>query len=150
MRPGVRVAFDVGSVRMTERHLHSDPPTAAEVAAARADVRAALDRAARVVPIGQAATITRPTAISGRSPMTMASDNPTKGRRRSAAATPQIKAFGRNAKIPTPHPVSYVLGRPLLPADYDDPASGKQRYQLASERIMAAIAALELPARPLI
>ena len=56
---GVEALFsaDVGSVRMTERHLHSDPPTAAEVAAARADVRAALDRAARVVPIGQARAV---------------------------------------------------------------------------------------------
>ena len=61
-----------------------------------------------------------------------------------------FEAFGRNAKYPTPHPVSYVIGRPLRPADYDDPAAGKQRYQLASERIMASIAALELPARHLI
>ena len=61
-----------------------------------------------------------------------------------------FEAFGRNAKYPTPHPVSYVIGRPLQPADYDDPAAGKQRYQLASERIMASIAALELPARPLL
>ena len=36
-------SVDVGSVRMTERHLHSDPPTADQVEAARADVRAALD-----------------------------------------------------------------------------------------------------------
>jgi exopolyphosphatase/guanosine-5'-triphosphate,3'-diphosphate pyrophosphatase len=34
---------DVGSVRLTERLLHSDPPTAAEVAAARALVDEALD-----------------------------------------------------------------------------------------------------------
>lgn len=61
-----------------------------------------------------------------------------------------FEAFGRNAKIPTPHPVSVVIGRPLDPVDYDDPAAGKQRYQLASERIMASIAALELPARHLI
>jgi 1-acyl-sn-glycerol-3-phosphate acyltransferase len=57
-------------------------------------------------------------------------------------------AFGREHRIPRPHPVSYVIGRPLLPKDFDDPASGKQRYQLVSEKIMSAITALELPQRP--
>jgi exopolyphosphatase/guanosine-5'-triphosphate,3'-diphosphate pyrophosphatase len=42
-------SMDIGSVRMTERHLHDDPPTADQVAAARADVRAALDVAERGV-----------------------------------------------------------------------------------------------------
>ena len=51
------VSMDVGSVRMTERHLHSDPPSAAEIEAARADVRAHLDDAARVVPLGKAVTL---------------------------------------------------------------------------------------------
>lgn len=37
---------DVGSVRMTERHLHDDPPTPAQVTAATGDVDAALDRLA--------------------------------------------------------------------------------------------------------
>lgn len=37
------ISLDVGSVRLTERHLHSDPPTADEVAAAVADVETALD-----------------------------------------------------------------------------------------------------------
>ena len=36
-------SMDVGCVRLTERHLHDDPPTAAQVAAAEADVAAALD-----------------------------------------------------------------------------------------------------------
>jgi exopolyphosphatase/guanosine-5'-triphosphate,3'-diphosphate pyrophosphatase len=48
-------SMDVGSVRLHERHLHSDPPTAAEVAACVADIDAHLD-AARV-PIGSAATV---------------------------------------------------------------------------------------------
>ena len=49
-------SMDVGCVRLTERHLRSDPPTAEEVAAARRDVDAALDAALAVVPAGRAAT----------------------------------------------------------------------------------------------
>jgi exopolyphosphatase / guanosine-5'-triphosphate,3'-diphosphate pyrophosphatase len=41
---GIRgVSLDVGSVRITERHLHGDPPTAGEVAAAVDDVTSALE-----------------------------------------------------------------------------------------------------------
>jgi exopolyphosphatase / guanosine-5'-triphosphate,3'-diphosphate pyrophosphatase len=49
-------SMDVGCVRMTERHLRSDPPTAEQVAATVADVRSAIGVASREVPIGQAAT----------------------------------------------------------------------------------------------
>ena len=42
---------DIGCVRLTERCLHSDPPTAAEVAAAREVVRERLGEALRVVPV---------------------------------------------------------------------------------------------------
>jgi len=55
--PDAAFSMDVGCVRMTERHLRSDPPTEQEEAAARADVRAALDEAAGVVPLGRAATL---------------------------------------------------------------------------------------------
>jgi len=55
--PDAALSLDVGSVRMTERHLHSDPPAPAEVEAARTDVRAALDEAARTVPFGRTATL---------------------------------------------------------------------------------------------
>lgn len=50
-------SMDVGCVRLTERHLHDDPPTTAQVAAARADVAAALDAAGRDVPFGRTATL---------------------------------------------------------------------------------------------
>jgi exopolyphosphatase/guanosine-5'-triphosphate,3'-diphosphate pyrophosphatase len=47
---------DIGCVRLTERCLHSDPPTAAEVAAAREVVRERLEEALRVVPVDRART----------------------------------------------------------------------------------------------
>ncbi len=50
-------SMDIGCVRLTERHLHSDPPTPQEIAAASADVVAALDAAARDVPFGRTATL---------------------------------------------------------------------------------------------
>lgn len=50
-RPSVAVSVDVGCVRMTERHLHGDPPTRDEVAAAESDILAAVDRAFAAVPV---------------------------------------------------------------------------------------------------
>jgi exopolyphosphatase/guanosine-5'-triphosphate,3'-diphosphate pyrophosphatase len=47
---------DIGCVRLTERCLHSDPPTAVEIAAAREVVREQLGEALRVVPVERART----------------------------------------------------------------------------------------------
>jgi exopolyphosphatase/guanosine-5'-triphosphate,3'-diphosphate pyrophosphatase len=47
---------DIGCVRLTERCLHSDPPTATEIAAAREVVREGLGEALRVVPVDRART----------------------------------------------------------------------------------------------
>ena len=49
-------SMDIGSVRLTERHLHDDPPTAEQVAAAERDLRDALGAARRDVPIERART----------------------------------------------------------------------------------------------
>ena len=45
-------SMDVGCVRMTERHLHDDPPTPAQVDAVVRDLHAALDAAAQHVAAG--------------------------------------------------------------------------------------------------
>ncbi|MDR1152860.1 MAG: Ppx/GppA family phosphatase [Bifidobacteriaceae bacterium] len=50
-------SMDVGCVRLTERRLRSDPPTAAELAAATADVDAALDMAATEVDLSRTGTV---------------------------------------------------------------------------------------------
>jgi exopolyphosphatase/guanosine-5'-triphosphate,3'-diphosphate pyrophosphatase len=50
-------SVDIGCVRLTERHVRSDPPAAAEVDAIRADVRAALALAEETVPIAAAGTL---------------------------------------------------------------------------------------------
>jgi exopolyphosphatase/guanosine-5'-triphosphate,3'-diphosphate pyrophosphatase len=53
--PDAAVSLDIGSVRLHERHLHSDPPTADEVEACVADVDGHLDRSP--VPLVGAATV---------------------------------------------------------------------------------------------
>jgi len=50
-------SVDVGCVRLTERHLHDDPPLADQVVAARADIEAGLAAAAADVPLGAARTV---------------------------------------------------------------------------------------------
>lgn len=57
------------------------------------------------------------------------------------------EAFGRDRPLRLGTPVSVVFGAPILPSDYDDPAAGKERAQVASDRIMARIARLSPPGR---
>nr|WP_230209351.1 Ppx/GppA phosphatase family protein [Tetrasphaera sp. HKS02] len=62
-------SVDIGCVRITERHLHSDPPTQAEIDAAVRDIDAAIDQAADQVDftgigslVGLAGSVTTITA----------------------------------------------------------------------------------------
>ncbi|GGM17025.1 hydrolase [Dactylosporangium sucinum] len=65
------ISVDIGCVRMTERHLHGDPPTPDQIAAAEADVTAAVDRALAAVDgrrartlVGLAGSVTTVTALA--------------------------------------------------------------------------------------
>jgi exopolyphosphatase/guanosine-5'-triphosphate,3'-diphosphate pyrophosphatase len=51
------ISVDIGCVRLTERHLHSDPPTEAEVKGATADVDEALDDVAAAIAVPEARTL---------------------------------------------------------------------------------------------
>ncbi|MFJ5923130.1 exopolyphosphatase [Kitasatospora sp. NPDC092948] len=50
-------SMDIGCVRMTERHFASGQPTEEQIAAARVDIRAALDAVERSVPLTGGATL---------------------------------------------------------------------------------------------
>jgi exopolyphosphatase/guanosine-5'-triphosphate,3'-diphosphate pyrophosphatase len=69
------ISMDIGCVRMTERYLHDDPPSAAQIEAASADITAAVDVALAAVPgresrtlVGLAGTVTTVTALALRLP----------------------------------------------------------------------------------
>ncbi len=51
------LSVDIGCVRLTERHLHADPPLPGQIAAAAADIDAALDAVAAKVPVAGARTL---------------------------------------------------------------------------------------------
>jgi exopolyphosphatase/guanosine-5'-triphosphate,3'-diphosphate pyrophosphatase len=51
------ISMNIGCVRMSERHLHSDPPTPPQIAAATADIDGALEQAAMKVDIEQARSL---------------------------------------------------------------------------------------------
>jgi exopolyphosphatase/guanosine-5'-triphosphate,3'-diphosphate pyrophosphatase len=55
--PAAARSVDIGCVRLTERHLVDDPPTAAQVDAARDDIEAAIEQAGEVVALTDAQTM---------------------------------------------------------------------------------------------
>lgn len=70
-RPTHRLSMDMGSVRLTERHLGEDPPAPEQIAAAARDIDAHLDDAFAEIPIetaaslvGVAGTVTTVTAVA--------------------------------------------------------------------------------------
>jgi exopolyphosphatase / guanosine-5'-triphosphate,3'-diphosphate pyrophosphatase len=51
------ISVDIGCVRLTERHLHSDPPTEAEIKGATADIDRALDAVGAAIAVADAPTL---------------------------------------------------------------------------------------------
>jgi exopolyphosphatase/guanosine-5'-triphosphate,3'-diphosphate pyrophosphatase len=50
-------SVDIGCVRLTERHLHGDPPSAEEIRRAEDDIRSALARVTAEVPVADAVSL---------------------------------------------------------------------------------------------
>lgn len=61
-----------------------------------------------------------------------------------------FEAFARGQQVRPGTAISVVFGAPIYPDSYDDINGGKDRYRLASQRIMARIAEIELPAERVI
>jgi exopolyphosphatase/guanosine-5'-triphosphate,3'-diphosphate pyrophosphatase len=55
--PTDAISTNIGCVRMTERNLIADPPTSEQIAAATADIDAAIDQAFNAVPIAEAKSL---------------------------------------------------------------------------------------------
>jgi exopolyphosphatase/guanosine-5'-triphosphate,3'-diphosphate pyrophosphatase len=55
--PGPAISMRMGSVRLTERHVRGDPPSAAELDAMTSEVDTILEEAERVIPIREARTL---------------------------------------------------------------------------------------------
>jgi exopolyphosphatase/guanosine-5'-triphosphate,3'-diphosphate pyrophosphatase len=109
------VSVDIGCVRLTERHLHADPPTRAQVGATVRDIDAALERVREVVPvqrarslIGLAGTVTTVAGIAlGLSAYDAARIHHSRIQRdRVAAVTGDLLRAGRaeRAALPVMHP----------------------------------------------
>ncbi|HZP58797.1 MAG TPA: lysophospholipid acyltransferase family protein [Opitutaceae bacterium] len=56
-----------------------------------------------------------------------------------------FEALGRSGRLRLGTPLHVTFGPVLPPEVFDDATAGKDRYQRASEKIMTAIAALEVP-----
>ena len=56
-QPEAAISVQMGCVRMTERHLHSDPPTASELLACEEDVRRELARVRTVIDVNRVRSV---------------------------------------------------------------------------------------------
>ncbi|MDP9292365.1 MAG: 1-acyl-sn-glycerol-3-phosphate acyltransferase [Verrucomicrobiota bacterium] len=56
-----------------------------------------------------------------------------------------FEAYPIGAKYPKPHPITIVVGHPIRFGSADIAGHGRELYQRLSDRVMASIAAIELP-----
>jgi exopolyphosphatase / guanosine-5'-triphosphate,3'-diphosphate pyrophosphatase len=137
-------SVDVGSVRLTERHLATDPPTLDELAAARRAVDAALPELEARTAVGVSATVAQLAALEG------ADDLPREAVARwfaTLAALPLAERSRLPGLEPARAPV-VVAGVLIVLAVLDRYLLDGVRYSRADLLDGAALAAAELPPRP--
>ncbi len=69
--PEFRTSLDIGSVRLTERYLHGDPPTEDELSAAAAAIRELLPALEATSAIGVAGTVDQLSVLAGTEVLTI-------------------------------------------------------------------------------
>jgi len=110
--PGLRLSLELGSTRLSERYLHSDPPTAGELDACAAAVRTALPELETTRAIGVAGTFVNLEALAG--PLTLESVT---GQLQRLAALPLAERRRVPRLVPERAPVivaGAVIARELL------------------------------------
>jgi exopolyphosphatase/guanosine-5'-triphosphate,3'-diphosphate pyrophosphatase len=146
---GFHTSVDIGSVRLTERHLHSDPPTDGELDDAARAIDALLPELDAAYAVGVAGTLHRLAALDR-------GGDPTDGHVLSARALEELTArlarmtVAERRALPTMEPER----APVIPAGALVLLQIVRRYRLdgieASERDLldgVALAATELPER---
>jgi exopolyphosphatase / guanosine-5'-triphosphate,3'-diphosphate pyrophosphatase len=136
------VSLDLGSVRLTERFLHTDPPTSDELEAAAAHVRGLLPELDPVDAVGVAGTVGQLAALAGSETLRLAEAERLTGR---LAASPL--AVRRRLPGLDPDRAPVIVGGAVIVCEV------LRRYDLSELRFSvrdlldgAALAAADLPA----
>lgn len=149
-RPDAAVSMDIGSVRLHERHLHDDPPTAAQIAACLADIDRHLD--ASPVPLADARSVvgtsgTIKTLAAGMLDLPFydrdAIDGSEFGSAETAAYVERLLAMtvAERRAIPSMHPGrADVIGAGALIWSRVLARSGVERYRVSEADILYGIA----------
>ena len=108
-------SFDIGSVRLTERHVKSDPPTVAELHAVLTDARAAF---AAVPPLATVPPSVPPGFVPGCPPLAVLGLGD--GVEPPPDATPPVLGEGDGVTVPPPDPVDGPEDPPFEAVPPDD------------------------------
>jgi exopolyphosphatase/guanosine-5'-triphosphate,3'-diphosphate pyrophosphatase len=153
------ISLNIGCVRMTERHLHADPPEQEQIAAATADIDAALEEAAAKIDVararslvGLAGSVTTVAAVAldlpGYDPARIHHARITAAQVRSVTGRLLAQTRAERAVIPSMHPGRVdVIGAGALVLDRVMRRFGFAEVVVSEHDILDGIAWSMLPSR---